>query len=93
MAEMSAGQMSFAHVKKKRVLRWRNVAVQGAIAWLALMLVIAILADRLAPYDYAALDLRHRLAAPIGFGGTYRICLAPTSLAGICWRAYLYRSG
>lgn len=69
MAEMSAGQMSFAHVKKKRVLRWRNFAVQGAIAWLALMLVLAILADRLAPYDYAALDLRHRLAAPIGFGG------------------------
>ncbi|WP_342713488.1 ABC transporter permease [Bradyrhizobium sp. B124] len=51
-------------------LGWsRDRAVPVAMVWLALMLAIAIFADRLAPYDYAALDLRHRLAAPAGFGG------------------------
>ncbi|MCP3392191.1 ABC transporter permease [Bradyrhizobium sp. CCGB12] len=41
-----------------------------AVAWLVLMLLVAIFADHLAPYDYAALDLHHRLAAPLGLGGT-----------------------
>ncbi|MFG3594548.1 ABC transporter permease [Bradyrhizobium sp. RDI18] len=53
-----------------RKLLWRrDRAVQVAILWLVLMLAIAVFADRLAPYDYAALDLRNRLAAPIAFGG------------------------
>lgn len=53
-----------------RKLLWRrNRAVQAALVWLAVVLAIVVFADRLAPYDYAALDLRHRLAAPLGFGG------------------------
>ncbi len=47
----------------------------------ALMLAVAVLADVLMPYDYAALDLRHRLAPPLGFGGTPRIRSAPTNSA------------
>jgi peptide/nickel transport system permease protein len=41
------------------------------MVWLVAMLVIAILADLLAPYAYTALDLRNRLSPPIGFGGTW----------------------
>lgn len=53
-----------------RKLWWRrDRAVQAALIWLALVLAVVVFADRLAPYDYAALDLRHRLAAPVGFGG------------------------
>jgi peptide/nickel transport system permease protein len=43
--------------------------VMFALGWVALMLATAFLADVLAPYSYTALDLRNRLAPPIGFGG------------------------
>lgn len=53
-----------------RKLWWRgDRAVKVALIWLTLVLAVVVFADRLAPYDYAALDLRHRLAAPVGFGG------------------------
>ena len=42
-----------------------------AIAWLVLMLATALLADVVTPYAYTALDLRNRLAPPVGFGGTW----------------------
>jgi peptide/nickel transport system permease protein len=42
-----------------------------AIAWLGLMLVIALLADAVAPFAYTSLDLRNRLSPPIGFGGVW----------------------
>ncbi len=47
----------------KRRRRW-PVLVVFAIAWLSLMLGIALLADVIAPYAYTALDLRNRLAPP-----------------------------
>ena len=40
-----------------------------AVAWLVLMLGVALLADAITPFAYTALDLRNRLTAPIGFGG------------------------
>ena len=40
-----------------------------ALGWVGLMLATAFLADVIAPYSYTALDLRNRLAPPIGFGG------------------------
>lgn len=40
-----------------------------ALAWIALMLVVAATADLIAPYDYAKMDLRARLSPPVGFGG------------------------
>jgi peptide/nickel transport system permease protein len=40
------------------------------MAWLMLMLAVAVLADVIAPYAYTALDLRNRLSPPIPFGGT-----------------------
>lgn len=56
--------------RMRRLWRWRDRGVAIAVAWLGPMLLVAIFADRLAPYDYAALDLHHRLAAPLGLGGT-----------------------
>jgi len=68
MSDVSAGRI-FSPPMTKRSGWLRDRAVLVAMVWLVLMLAIAIFADRLAPYDYAALDLRHRLAAPVGFGG------------------------
>ncbi|SDB72531.1 ABC transporter permease [Belnapia rosea] len=48
---------------RKRRRRW-PLLVLAAMAWLGLMLGIAVLADAVAPYAYTALDLRNRLAAP-----------------------------
>ncbi|MEY9104442.1 peptide/nickel transport system permease protein [Bradyrhizobium yuanmingense] len=56
--------------RTRRLWWWRDRAIGIAVAWLGLMILVAIFADRLAPYDYAALDLHHRLAAPLGLGGT-----------------------
>ena len=39
------------------------------VCWLAAMLVVAIAADLVSPYAYTALDLRNRLAPPVGLGG------------------------
>lgn len=41
-----------------------------AILWIAAMIVLAVLADKLMPFDFATIDLHNRLAPPIGFGGT-----------------------
>jgi peptide/nickel transport system permease protein len=40
-----------------------------ALAWIALMLLVALTADLLAPFDYARMDLRARLSPPVLFGG------------------------
>ena len=40
------------------------VSVAIAVAWIVAMLVIAALAEKIAPYGYTQLDLRNRLAAP-----------------------------
>ena len=42
-----------------------------ALAWLALMLVVALGADLISPFPYTALDLRNRLTPPIGLGGEW----------------------
>lgn len=51
-----------------------------ALAWLALMLATALLADVIAPYAYTSLDLRARLSPPIGFGGDLRHMLGTDEL-------------
>ncbi len=43
-----------------------------AIAWLVLMLAIALAADWIRPYDFKALDLRGRLQPPVFMGGDWR---------------------
>jgi peptide/nickel transport system permease protein len=46
-------------------------SVAAAILWLGLMLAVALLADVIRPYSITAIDLSHRLAPPIGLGGTF----------------------
>ena len=41
----------------------------AALAWVALILLVALFADVLRPYGITQLDLRQRLAPPLGFGG------------------------
>ena len=42
----------------------------AALAWIVLMLGVAVFADQLRPYGITQFDLRNRLAPPLGFGGT-----------------------
>jgi peptide/nickel transport system permease protein len=50
----------------KPVTTWPRLplAIALAMIWVVAMLVIALLAGVISPYGYAAVDLRHRLAAP-----------------------------
>ena len=57
------------------------------MAWLVLMLAIALLADVIAPYAYTALDLRNRLSPPIFWAGAGYIRLALMSSGAMCFRA------
>lgn len=45
--------------------------VIAAIAWIGFILLVALLADVIRPYDITALDLRARLTPPVGFGGSW----------------------
>lgn len=44
-------------------------SVKVAATWMILILLVAALADWLAPYDYRAMDLRARLLPPVFLGG------------------------
>jgi peptide/nickel transport system permease protein len=50
------------------------------MAWLMLMLATAVLADVVSPFAYTALDLRNRLAPPVGFGGSWLHALGTDEL-------------
>lgn len=43
--------------------------VIAALAWVALVLLVALFADAIRPYGITQLDLRNRLTPPLGFGG------------------------
>lgn len=51
-----------------------------AIAWIAGMIVIALLAEWIRPYGITAMDLRARLTPPVGFGGTMKHVLGTDEL-------------
>ena len=55
-------------------------AVTLALAWLALTLLTALFAEQLRPFSITAVDLRNRLAPPVGFGGTWRHALGTDEL-------------
>ncbi|HWT10654.1 MAG TPA: ABC transporter permease [Roseomonas sp.] len=46
-------------------------AVAAGIAWIVLMLAVALLAEVISPYAYTALDLRNRLSPPAFMGGDW----------------------
>ncbi len=54
--------------------------VIAALAWIGIILVVALLAETIRPYGITALDLRARLTPPLGFGGTTRHWLGTDEL-------------
>lgn len=63
---MSGAAIPLAPVRDSPPLPLLTIA---ALAWVALMLAAAVFADWLRPYGITQLDLRNRLAPPLGFGG------------------------
>ena len=67
---MTASPAAPARSERKRLsaryLGWapRGTLVRIAFAWLLLMIVVAVFAQVLAPYDYQAINLRNRLLPP-----------------------------
>ncbi|UVK48165.1 ABC transporter permease (plasmid) [Mesorhizobium sp. AR07] len=58
-------------VQNRRRSKWAMpIAVRLALSWICLMLLAGVLANYLTSQDFTALDLRHRLVPPVGFGGT-----------------------
>ena len=49
---------------------WPPLVLAG-LAWLGAMILVAAVADLIAPYSFTALDLQHRLAPPVLFGGDW----------------------
>ena len=45
-------------------------SVAVSLFWIGIMLVVSVLAGLLVPYDYAAIDLRNRLAPPVPLPGS-----------------------
>src|SRR5580698_3151905 len=66
--------------RRSRFLEAWPLLTLAALAWIALMLVVAFGADWLAPYHFSALDLRARLLPPVGFGGSWRHALGTDEL-------------
>ena len=54
--------------------------VVASLSWIALILMIAVLADMIRPFGITAMDLRARLTPPIGFGGNARHFLGTDEL-------------
>jgi peptide/nickel transport system permease protein len=58
--------------------------VLAAMAWVVLILLVALLAEVLRPYSITALDLRARLPPRSGSAARLRIRSAPTNSAATC---------
>lgn len=72
MAVPDAGSVSLPASRLASIARRATALPFGvtlALAWLVLILTTALLADWITPYSYTALDLKARLAPPIGMGG------------------------
>ncbi len=78
--EMSASVLPLpvAAPKKRRAAMSPLVVV--AIAWIAGMILVALMAEWIRPYGITALDLRARLTPPLGFGGDVRHLLGTDEL-------------
>lgn len=75
----SSANVAPEHRRAQFLERW-PVLVMLAIAWLVAMVLVAVAADFLRPYDFKALDLRARLSPPAFIGGTWRHILGSDEL-------------
>jgi peptide/nickel transport system permease protein len=55
-------------------------AVLIALCWLALVILIAVIAPLIVPYDFMAVDVRARLKPPVFFGGDFAHILGTDQL-------------
>ena len=78
----SAASRGAAPVRKvrRRILSGTSPTLVLAIGWLAFCCIAAVLADILAPYDIAAIDLRSRLTPPVFLGGSFEHWLGTDDL-------------
>lgn len=56
-------------LRRTRRRRGLSPTVWLALAWILAMVAVSLFADWVAPYDYAALDLRNRLEPPVWMAG------------------------
>lgn len=63
--------MSASLVRSSIRKRFPPASIVTAASWLLLVLLVALFAEQLRPYGITALDLRHRLSPPVGFGGDW----------------------
>ena len=77
---MSAVVMEAPVAAPVRVRGRISPLVVVAIAWIAGMILVALLAEWVRPYGITALDLRARLTPPVGFGGTMKHVLGTDEL-------------
>ncbi len=68
---MSVSSQPVQRSRAARFLEAWPLLTLAALVWVVLMLIVALGADFLSPYHFAALDLRARLQPPIGFGGAW----------------------
>src|SRR5215469_9700059 len=66
MTTMSMVSLKLARLSGARI----PTAVIAATSWIALMLIVALLAQWISPFEVTAIDLRHRLTPPVGLGGS-----------------------
>lgn len=58
--------LAISNIRPSRLrLPFPQLIVAAACAWICGIVLVAVLADFLAPYDYMAMDLRNRLVPPI----------------------------
>lgn len=73
VARPAASAAAVHGVARGRVGRWLRAyppSVVAGVAWIVLMLAVAVLADLIAPYGYTQMDLQARLSPPAFMGGS-----------------------
>lgn len=78
--EMSATAIPLPVAAPAKRRRQISPLVVIAIAWIAGMIVVALLAEWIRPFGITAIDLRARLTPPVGFGGTMKHMLGTDEL-------------
>ncbi len=76
----SAGSVIERKTRRTAFLEAYPPSILLAIAWIVLMLAVAILAPLLTPFDYMALNVRSRLQPPVFMGGSWAHALGTDEL-------------
>ncbi len=80
VASRSSGSLIMRKTAMRAFLERFPPLVLLALCWVLGMVIVAFLADALAPFDFKAVDLRARLAPPVLMGGTFKHLLGTDEL-------------